>query len=208
MIYRFFNFFEYLPRRIKWFFQKLIRPTHTSDNEVWNLYVHMAKCILPKLKQFKKTPRMGFPMTFSEYEENSGWKDKEEYDQAILDHKITGGGDKAWEEVIDKIIFAFEFVLADNGDKKYEKPFMRKYGNWHAEKPENLRQMNWYRSKEDGSLMLPGDSEAIDLEKYEPTDESFLRGPFYYDMKMHQKFSERAQEGFKLFGEHFQSFWD
>lgn len=210
MIYRIKNFFEYLPRRIKWFFQKVFRKTHTSDYEVWELYPIMAEWILPRLQQFKKTKRMGYPGTFSEYHENE-WKNREEYDQAIAEGKMRGGGPEAWEEILDKIIFAFEFTLADGGDKKHEKPFMEKYGDWHAEIPENLQQMKWYRHKKDGHCMTPGtspDDKPVDLNEYEPDEDNPLGHPFYYNMKMHQEFSERAHEGFKLFGEFFQSFWD
>lgn len=210
MIYRIKNFFEYLPRRIKWSVQKLFRKTHTSDYEVWELYPVMAEWILPRLYEFKKYPRMGYPSTFSEYSENE-WKSREEYDQAIAEGKMKGGGSEAWEEVLDKIIFAFEFALADGGKKKYEKPFMKKHGDWHAEIPENLQQMKWYRSKKDGHTMTPGshpNDKPVDLDEYELEEDHILSRPFYYNMKMHQEFAERAQEGFKLFGEHFQSFWD
>ena len=209
-IYTVIRFFKDLPRNTKYFLQKVFRSTHTSDFEVWCLFSPMAKWILPRLYQFKKSKRMGYPGIFSEYYENE-WKSKEEYDESVASGKTLSGGPEAWEKVLDEIIFAFEFTLADEGIKKYEKPFMKKYGDWNEEIPENLQQHNWYRHKTDGSCMLPGTAPTDtppDLSEYEPDPDNIMGGEFYYNMEMHQEFAERAYEGFKLFGRFFQSFWD
>lgn len=210
MIYKILNFFEYLPGRIKWFLQRVFRKTHTSDIDVWSLDVRLAEIILPKLLEFKKYEKHGYPMYFSDYDENSGWKNKEEYDKEKEADTIGGGEEKAWEAVLDEMIFAFEFILADSGYKKHEKKFKEKHGDWNAEIPENLQKHEWYRKRKEknSGVTLFSHDEKPDLEEYELDKDFVLNGEFYYDMKMLERFHKRAEEGLKLFAKHFRGLWD
>jgi hypothetical protein len=115
---------------IKYTFQKLLRPYHASDIDLWNLDGHMAKVLCPKLIAYKKMKRHGYPRAFIEYFKNE-WESKDEYDNAIREDKIKGGGPEAWEKVLDEIIFAFEWHLYCKdtlGTDKHGIKFFEKYG--------------------------------------------------------------------------------
>ncbi|MCL2211681.1 MAG: hypothetical protein FWB95_07155 [Treponema sp.] len=117
---------------LRMFFQKVFRKNHISDIETWNSYTYMSKLILPHLKAYKKEKRFGYPSEFSEYEDTSGrWNSKEEYDQAIKDGTLIGGGYEAWEEALDKIIFAVEYTVYEAfNEKKLKKLVIDKYGEF------------------------------------------------------------------------------
>lgn len=70
------------PRDIKHFFQTFWRGF--SDGDLWDLDVHLAKIILPRLIYFRKQPLMSYPIGLTEDE---------------------------WLEILDKMIFAFATVV-------------------------------------------------------------------------------------------------
>jgi len=59
-----------------------------DDTETWNLYVTIAGFVVPRLKRFKEVT-MGYPASMTE---------------------------KEWNESLDKMIFAFETMLNEDGD--------------------------------------------------------------------------------------------
>jgi len=222
--YRIENFFY----GIKYSFQKLIRPYHASDLELWNLDGLMAKMLYPKILAYKKMNRHGYPGDFSEYHKNE-WKSKDEYDNAVKEGKIKGGGPEAWEKVLDEIIFAFEWHLhfKDSiGTDKQAIKFFEKYGykNPYAETEENKSVSYIYHMsekyineqneespdlKEFGGLAPVCMSDECDLHIKEPDKYSFVRERVYYmDTHYIVEIEKRALEGFRLFGEYFASFWD
>jgi len=222
--YRIENFFY----GIKYSFQKLFRPYHASDLELWNLDGLMAKMLYPKILAYKKMNRHGYPGDFSEYHKNE-WKSKDEYDNAVKEGKIKGGGPEAWEKVLDEIIFAFEWHLhcKDSiGTDKRAIKFFEKYGykNPYAETEENKSVSYIYHMsekyineqnekspdlKEYGGLAPECLSDECDLHIKEPDKYSFVRERIYYmDTRYIVEIEKRALEGFRLFGEYFSSFWD
>jgi hypothetical protein len=222
--YRIENFFY----GIKYNFQKLIRSYHASDLDLWNLDGCMAKVLYPKIIAFKKMKRHGYPSDFSEYYKNE-WKSKEEYDNAVREGKIKGGGPEAWEKVLDEIIFAFEWHLycKDSiGTDKHAINFFEKYGykNPYAETEENKSVSYIYRMsekyinkqieelpglKEFGGLSPECLSGECDLHIKEPENYSFIRESIHYsDTRYIVEIGKRALEGFRLFGEYFTNFWD
>ena len=92
--------------RIKHFYQRQTRGW--DDSELWNLDVTIAKFILPRLKIFQER-KDTFP--------------------AIV--KIPDA--KTWAEILDKIIWSFEFVLTNYGtqhectDKEVRRQNMKQY---------------------------------------------------------------------------------
>ena len=97
---------------IKWFFQKIFRKHHTSDLELWNLHVYLSKIIYKKLKAFRKMPRMGYPASFMDWDEDMEKNDgitKEDYDK-----HYEGGGMKHWNKTLDKMIYAFKKIADDD----------------------------------------------------------------------------------------------
>src|SRR6056297_3434778 len=202
-----------IPRRIrdfsheiKWFFQKIFRKHHTSDVELWNLHSRLAKIIYPKLKAFKAMKRMGYPGDFVEYDENA-WKSKKEYDKAIANGKLSGGGPEKWEEILDEIIFAFEYLLHDE-DEKNIKNF---YSKWNIKDPhekveKNLSHSYWY-DLQDGGGMMTGEP-LTDEEMKERGCTFRKKDSMYYNVKIEMEYSTRAKKGFELFGKYFMSLWD
>lgn len=197
-------------RAIKWSFQKLVRLSHASDCDLWNLSDHLVDIILPKLKAFKEMPRLGFPGIFSDFDkEHAGpWANKEEYDKDVANGDIVGGGEEAWEKVIDEMIFAFEYIKADNHTKYYKK-FVEKYGcDWFEKKPENRIVKLWYTNPETGCAMMIGEDGKKPDAPWILNENSFFSKPFYYNSSLHMEASSRAQKGFELFGKHFMGLWD
>lgn len=72
-------------------YQKLLYGA--SDVECWDLNVTLAKYILKKLKYFKKMKRYGAAM------------------EPDPNKPFIAIPEKEWEEILDKMIFAFEFIV-------------------------------------------------------------------------------------------------
>lgn len=213
---------------IKYGFQRLIRPYHASDLDLWNLRGRMIKILYPKILAFKRMKKHGYPGDFSEYSEN-GWKSKDEYEIAVKEGRIKGGGSEAWEKVIDEIIFAFEWYLYCKetiGTDKRAIKFFEKYGykNPYAKTEENKRVSYIYRMSEKyideqikelpsleefGGLDPECESDECDLHIKEPENYSLIGEDIYYcNLDCINEIEKRALEGFKLFGEYFLDFWD
>lgn len=191
-------------RSIKYFFQKLFRKSHTSDREIWNLHYYMAKSLQPKLKAFKESKRVGYPAAFAEYFENE-WKNKEEYDQAVAEGKLQGGGPEAWEKILDEILFAFDWFLSE---ESLDDSFYKRYNlpNPHEEIEENKRWSYWYDLKDGGALSTSNKLSEEEMKERGATP----REPraTYFNVEKHTEYAERAQKGFELFGKYFMNFWD
>ena len=193
-------------RSIKYTLQKVVRRHHTSDLELWNLHAHLAKIIYPKFKAFKEMKQHGYPSVFSEYHEHE-WRSREEYDRAIKEGKMIGGGPEKWEEVQDEILFAFEYLLHDE-DEKRVKDFYKRWGikDPREEIEENLNHSYWYKS-EDGHTIMTG--EPISKEEMKEKGYTFeKKDSMYYNVHLEHEHAMRAQKGFKLFGEYFMNLWD
>jgi hypothetical protein len=114
-------------RFLKSSYQKLTRGF--SDEECWNLDYTIAKFILPRLKHFKKhnygLPWRSHKMINGEVVELM--ESEKIYDRAI-DGSLTS---EEWDDVLNNIIFAFEFILdEDEWSKKCYAPrfFEEPYG--------------------------------------------------------------------------------
>lgn len=78
IFYRIKDFIRYIPRNIKWFFQRGFRGY--SDNDVWDMDGWFLSVIVPMLKQLKET-KHGYPCNLTE---------------------------KEWDNILSKMIFYFE----------------------------------------------------------------------------------------------------
>ncbi|EGT3606827.1 hypothetical protein FKF97_10520 [Clostridium perfringens] len=56
-----------------------------KEEELWSLDATLAKYILPRLEKYRSMERMGYPSKLS--------------------------GEKEWNEILDKMIYAFKYVL-------------------------------------------------------------------------------------------------
>ena len=216
-------------RYIKYTFQKTTRHHHTSDIELWNLDGALAKYLYKKIKAFRDMKRNGYPSYFSEYCENE-WKSKGDYEKAIYEGKIGGGGSEAWDKTLDHILMALEYTVYVKdifGEKKRANEWYEKNGfkNPHAKIPENLQVYYEYRMtpaylkeqedddprlKEFGGLDLWCLSDESDLhikspEKYELMKERCHYYDVHYDVNV---IEAKVTEGYKLLGRFFQDLWD
>ena len=157
-----------LPTNIKEFYYKLqyafqlvFRKDHVPDRQVWNMYSYLVPYIYPRIKRFIESNRMGYPGIFSEYNENE-WQCKEDYDEYIKNEKILGGGREAWDKILEEILFAFEFLKAEEDEKFKKKVFDKKHEDVHKKISSNLHNSNSYKNKKDGSIMIAGDNDKVD----------------------------------------------
>lgn len=91
------DYLIYPLRRTKWAIQKLFRGY--SRRDLWSLDYHLAELILPRLIAFKKSKRNGVPGCLCKV------------DGTDQDFEAEG---KQWEEILDKMILAFEFIVKDD----------------------------------------------------------------------------------------------
>lgn len=191
-----------LPRcEIKWFFQKILRPDHVSDCELWNLGNHLAEIIYYKLKRFKRMERHGYPIGFSEYNpDDPAWPSKKAYDADIKSGKIVGGGPDMWEKYIDEMIFAFGWQLAEGEWKKSERRWVHKnIGLWLQEEKEK------FSTKE----LLQGKDQKINewIEDWKRAKINYMQ-VHNYPRELKWEMYKRADNGLKIFGEYFRGLWD
>ena len=228
LFYKIGYFFKNLYYNTIYLFQKIIRPHHTSDIELWNLDSALAKYLYKKIKAFSDMERHGYPSYFTEYNENE-WESKEEYGEAVKKGKIGSGSYEAWNKTLDKILLALEYsihVKDSIGETKKANEWYKKYGfkNPHAKIPENLHTDYEYRMlpayikeqeklpniKKFGGLSPYCISSKKDLhienpEKYELIKER----QHYYDVRYDiEVIQANVDEGYMLLGKHFQSLWD
>jgi len=192
-------------KEIKWCFQRLFRKHGCADIDFWGLDYHLAKIILPKLIAFRSQKLHGHPMDFSDWSEDDNiGMTKEEYDEAKAKGDFIGGGHEKWLEIIDEMIFAFEYLLYTDSFDKKEKKFYEKYGykNPYRETDDNLTWGYNYKTK-NGDHCSSGDS---NLE-----EKGYImigKHKSYHDMELLREISVRAKKGFELFGKYFMNLWD
>lgn len=197
--------FKGAARKVKWTFQKIFRKSHTSDPDLWSLDYFLAKKILPALKDFRKQDLNGYPSEFSSFEEASITRSaenpltKEEYEDLYV-----GGGFDKWLATIDKMIFGFEYTIAQN--ECSEEKFYKKY---NLKDPyEKIEENAWdeyvYETNVNGSIGTCWSPHELDEEGYTFVE----KRKKYYNDKLHRSYLKKAQEGLELFGKHFTSLWD
>lgn len=188
---------------IKYFFQKIFRPSHTSDYNLFNFDYYLATIIYPKLKLFiEERKDSGYPNEFIEYSENCGYS-LEEYTTLKKEGKILGGEQKAWEEILTKILFAFEYMYCtscSSFSKKY-KQFSKKYGDVYDPTIENYKEWYYYTNEQGHTIFTASTKEKI------TEDQIIKKESYYYNEKLDEEFNNRVEEGLLLFGKYFRNLW-
>ena len=196
-------------RGIKWSLQRFFRSHHSSDRDIWDLHSHLAPILLGKLKAFRASPLHGYPSCFSDWDEKYGCGpyDKEEYDKAVEEGHILGGGFEAWLKTLDKMIFAFDFLTYyEHWDEKKRDAMLARHGLEypHQKKPEN-RKINYAYKGKDGHFM----SSHLPPDDPDNKNRTFLGEEIsYYNFDLEREYYEKVQEGLSLFAKHFMSLWD
>jgi hypothetical protein len=196
---------------VRYTFQRIFRSNHIADIDLWGMDFCMARWIYPRIKAFIARKRHGYPGCFSEYHANE-WKNREEYDNAIRDGKILGGGEEAWNRILQEILFAFEWKLEYDNWKSAEcrDAFCEKWGlrNPHEKSLENKRVDYVYDCLEPGLAECISEDPNLDQkepEKYRYKKRQVHYYDAYYDAEV---IGKRAQAGFEAFGKYFRNFWD
>jgi hypothetical protein len=189
--------------------QETFRRNHLADCMIWEMQFYLAKDILRYLNAFKKHPRSGYPGCFSEYNENE-WKNKEDYDAAITEGRILGGGEAAWEKIIDECIMAFEYVVNDGNFKKESAWFIKHFGmDPHAEDQVNKYEKWEYRYKDDPKHIGCTMSFNEEPKCKEGQEFEFCKHSIHYGNTTLITYAEEVVNiRLEQFGRFFRSFWD
>lgn len=216
----FFRLFKnYIPDakyKIKEFFQRVFRKNHLSGSDVWNLSHELAPKILKRLVAFRDSEKSGFPATFSEWEGDDAdhcmGMTRGEYDAAILNGDLDGGGSKEWDRILNEMVFAFDYSVNHDNDFDNQK-FFDKWGikNPYRETEDNLSWGYSYIGPE-GYHTSCGDH---DIKKDGGIDKLREKGctnitkhRTYLDMDLITEQNKRVQKGMELFGKYYWNLWD
>jgi hypothetical protein len=193
--------------------QRFLSPSHLAPYDAWECSSQLVKKIYPYLLNFKNAKRIGIPIfegsspqirRLSAGEENEQFKTNE----------------KKWEDILDKILFAFEYTyqecFSDRLAKKLKRKIAREYGDvdkvceenkcyhlWRTVIDDNGREACQFCN--DPTELTEKDKETLRKENGEDWLEKSV---FYYNSALHVELEIKAQEGFKLFGEYFGNLWD
>lgn len=148
--------FYRIKREIKWFFEKIFKGYNRV--ELWDLEYYLAKMILKRLKAFRAMDRMGVPGNFVK---EDGEPDSD-----------------AWDETLDKMIFAFQHIVWGNG---MSDECTYKDEIWVPCEPKKVKLIQNFKPI------------TIDTE---------------YNREKDDYYNKKCEEGLKLFAEYFQGLWD
>ena len=195
--------------------QRLFRKNGLADCDIWEAGFTMAKYQLKVIKAFKAHERHGYPGTFSEYSENE-WSSREEYDKAIEEGRMIGGGFDAWEKIIDRIIAALEYhVYCDFTDEKLEW-YRKHFGFAPWEKIEVNRHWKWeykYVKGKDKWHDKPGFGCCMHFGHTPPEGnpedfEIFKQEPMFSNHEFEEYVEAWVQEGMEMLAKYQFAMWD
>ena len=175
MFYRLISNIKDTPRQIKWFLQRHIRGW--DDTNIWSLDYGLAKWFLPQLLKFREYYG-GIPAYIA-----SKYEDKKDHK---LSKKAWGKATKEYEEMIDKIIWSFKYILADIGGSEYKK----------------------YADETGYSQMMSYLNRSSDV-NWDRTPVIKIKSKKYNDKwkEANEKLYEKYKEGMKLFAENLRALW-
>lgn len=195
-----------------------------SDVDIFSFYSEISKVILPRLIRYRNKLN-GFPGIFSEYNENE-WKSREDYEKAVDEKRILGGGSEAWEEILDKMIFSFTHILVEDSiggtksERKMIKGYIEKYGDVRAETDDNLKIHSYHyfenpnpkSGTDTASVYVPEEDFNDELvEKYKNEGlvyKGFKKRTYHHNDELEKELNEKCDEGLRLFGQYFRNLWD
>jgi hypothetical protein len=194
--------------KLRMFMQKTFRSDHLSDDRIWEASYYLSKYCLKVLKAFKQFPRHGYPSIFSEWDENSGYS-KEKYDELKEAGQIIGGGEEAWEKVIDHIIMALEYRAYEGNYKLIDAWWQKYFGmDPHDENNECNKYVKYeYRYKDDPKSI--GCTMSFHNPPKDPERCEYIKKEYCYGNTDLISYAEEiVQDGLCLFGRFFSAFWD
>lgn len=154
--------------------------------DTWSLDHTLALIILPALLQLKEV-KHGVPSEFAEhggedYHNQQSFEFYSEVNDWAFEERI-----KAWDEVLDKMIWSFEQLVTDDYGDQYHHGKM---------------DMDWVESDK----TFPNPVTGV----VEPTYQMVDKDPdsHWFDAEGHKLHEDRIQEGLELFGKYYRSLWD
>lgn len=158
-----------------------------DEFDTWDLDNTLAKIIYPALVQLK-AHKHGVPNNITE-----GIGGEDYVEQLSFDFYRETYNDafseacKQWDEILDKIIWAFQQLALDDYDKKYH---------------HGVGEYEWVETDRLYPNPITG--------KMEKTYKMVDKNPddHWYDYIGHQLHEDRIQEGLELFGKYYRNLWD
>lgn len=192
-------------KSIKYLLQRIFRKSHASDLQLWNLGYDIIKYTYPKLKAFVEMDKSGYPIDFEEYN-SEHWKSKEEYNKSLEAGDHTGGGKEKWNEILNEMLFAFEFKYLEDSAK--DDGFYKRWNieNPYEEKEENLR-FSYQYNLENGRMISTSEPLSDEEIKKRGATLNNLR-KYHLNYELLNEHEKRAQRGFELFGKYLTTMWD
>jgi hypothetical protein len=154
--------------------------------DTWSLDHTLAKVIYPALLQLK-AEKHGVPGDFVEVG-GEDYSDQKSFDFYKESHEEAWKeGAKRWDEILDKMIWAFHQLSTDDYSAQYH------HGN---------ADYDWIKTDKTYPNPVTG--------KIEPTYQMVDKNPdeHWYDHVGHQLHEARIQEGLELFGKYYRNLWD
>lgn len=154
--------------------------------DTWNMDSTLSKIIYPMLVQLKDS-KHGVPSEFCDVggEDYVGQESfefyKESHDEAWKE------GAKRWDDVLDKMIWAFGQLAYEDYDNQYH----------HGD-----AKYDWVITDQTYPNPVTGVQEAT----YQMVDKN--PDEHWYDHVGHRLHEDRIQEGLVLFGKHYRNLWD
>jgi hypothetical protein len=201
------NLFKKLKRAIK--FSKQREKRGFDDSILWDLFTDLAEYIYPRVKAFRDMERVGYPNYFSEFNENN--ESKEDYAKAVEEghrsFEVAHGlltPEQAWKNVLNKIVYAFEYAVFVEGGKSFEeqRPFWKHYfgfSPWNEDYECNRYDRWAYTAKETGYHVWTFK---------DPQREDAVHSIHYGNTQLMSYAHECAQIGLNYFAQYFFALWD
>ncbi|GHU12241.1 hypothetical protein FACS1894161_0030 [Spirochaetia bacterium] len=127
---------------------------------------------------------------------------KVEYEQAIREGRLTGGGSEKWEEMLDFIIRTFEYIVIDEFGSEKEKRdcFIKWYGMSPFDEIKNNEYYH-YDYEKDGHNYIAFET---------PPEGTIVlsKRKFYVNHELLSYIESQVEIGVELFGKYFRNFWD
>lgn len=200
------KFFKNLKRALK--FERQQEKRGFDDSILWELFSNLGEYIYPRLKAFRDMKKVGFPTYFSEWDKNQC--SKEEYDEMVKngqrDADVAAGRIKpedAWQKVLDKMVYTFEYVVYVEGGKSFEeqRPFWKHYfgfSPWDED----------YKCNEYSRWSYRNDRGHLTWTFSDPKREDAKHSLHYGNSEIMSYAYERSLEGLEFFTRFFYSLWD
>jgi hypothetical protein len=187
--------------------QHLFRKSHLNDFEISEAHFSMAKKMLPIVVEFKKQHGCGYPGVFTEYSETE-WGSREKYDEAISQGRIIGGGQEAWEKILDGIIRSLEAVVYEGNRNKMHDWYLKYFGLDPYDELKVNEYMRYEFRYNDDEKWVGHHMSFNEKPKEKPCGfESYSEELTHGNSELLRYIHDVVQQGFNDLGKYFQCFW-